>query len=540
MSLTFLYSNKRAIYRGLTRYNYFPNQKSGLSEIPPCISTRQFTPEICESIASLKETKDRRSKGYDVVEYKATRYNNVPRVLSLIHPKAYSLLAKHLHDNWDKLNFVSKSKQSIIKPEPHEDGRIMVMDYEGALAKNNRFNQISFGKKILVLTDISNCFNSIYSHSVGWALAGFHEAKKQEKGTYHYELDMYLRKTKRNETQGIAIGPATSSIIAELVLSKIDDALSNKGFCFDRYVDDYTCYCETTEEADDFLIELGNQLSNYKLALNIEKTKFIDLPAPSQDSWVIDLLAALPSRLSMAAKDEPKLSYSEIHTFINHAIKLVQSTPDGSVLKFAVSIIIDHYDKDASTSIFELLLNLSWHYPILIPYLASFSVNDTNQIDDFEKKLCSIILKNAKLKRSDGMSWPLHIFREHQLSPSEAIIDAVIQSADCVSITILNSILDDNTKVVKFASDILNQPTYDKDSYWLLLYQLYADKKIDNAYKGNESEKKVFEILKDNAVNFMPDESVVTVSEEKCDEISIAPLVEEFQSTCINMLSEKN
>ena len=530
MSLTFIYDTKRAIYAGLTRYNYFPNQKSGVGEIPPCISTRQFTPEVCESLASLPETRERKSKGYDVVEYKATRYNNVPRILSLIHPKAYALLAKHLHDNWDQIDFVSKGDQSVVKPRPHADGRIMIMNYEDPFAKNSRLNRISFGKKILVVTDIANCFNSIYSHAVQWALVGFDEAKKQQKDTYYDQLDIYLRKTKRNETQGIAIGPASSSIVAELILSRVDEALSEKNFYFDRYVDDYSCYCETREEADDFLLELGHQLSSYKLTLNLEKTKIIELPAPSQDSWIIDLLGALPSRLSMGAVDEPKLSTSEVLTFINRAIELVKTTPDGSVLKYAISIVIGYYDDRANLPVFELIMNLSWHYPVLIPYLASFSVEDKDQVEGFEEKLSSIIIKNAKLKRSDGMSWPLHILREHKITPSYNVVNAILESRDCVSILILNSILDDKSEIVEFASELLSQTLYERDSYWVLLYQLYLEKKIDNPYKQDENDKKVFEILRDNQVNFIPHKNEVTQAEKKCDEISIIPLAEGFPS----------
>ncbi|PWQ96736.1 antiviral reverse transcriptase Drt4 [Leucothrix pacifica] len=531
MSLTFFYETKRNIYRGLTRFNYFPNQRSGVSEIPPCITSRHFTPEICEAIAGLAETKPRRSKGYDVVEYKATRYNNVPRILSLIHPKAYALLAKHLHDNWDEFGFVSEGDHSIVKPRPHEDGRIIVMNYEDPFAKNSRINQISFGKKVLVQTDIANCFNSIYSHAVEWALIGFEEAKKRNKGTFSSDLDLYLRKTKRNETQGIAIGPASSSIVAELILSKIDDALIEKNFCFNRYVDDYTCYCETTEEADDFLLELGQQLAAYKLTLNIEKTKIIELPASTQDSWIIDLLGALPSRLSMGSTDEPKLTAAEVLTFINRAIDLVKTTPDGSVLKYALSIIIGQYDDRANIQVFELIMNLSWHYPILIPYLASFNPDDIEQVSDFEEKLSSIIIKNAKLKRSDGMAWPLHIFREHKITPSQDVVQAVIESKDCVSMVILNTLLEDQAIIVDFAKELLSQSLYEKDSYWLLLYQLYREKKIDNPYKEDQSEKKVFEILRDNQVNFIPQDNKETEAEAKCDEISIAPMVESFLGT---------
>lgn len=293
-------------------------------------------------------------------------------------------------------------------------------------------------------------------------------------------------------------------------------------------MDDYTCYCETTEEADDFLLELGQQLASYKLTLNIEKTKIIELPASTQDSWIIDLLGALPSRLSMGSADEPKLTTAEVLTFINRAVDLVKTTPDGSVLKYALSIIIGQHDDRANIPVFELIMNLSWHYPILIPYLASFNPDDIEQVSDFEEKLSSIIIKNAKLKRSDGMAWPLHIFREHNITPSQDVVQAVIESKDCISMVILNTLLEDQAVIVAFANDLLSQSLYEKDSYWLLLYQLYCEKKIENPYKEDQSEKKVFEILRANQVSFIPSDDKETEAEIKCHDISIAPLAEGF------------
>ena len=234
-------NGQRALYEALTRYNYFPNQRASIGELPPSIDTRQFTPEVAEALAELEE--NRGSAGYDLVEYKATRYNNVPRVLGLAHPKGYSLLVKCIHDNWEYLKCVTKNENSIIKPEfHHREKRLVVMNYEDPFLKISRSHSHSFAKKFRVHTDIANCFNSIYSHAIPWAAVGIKKAKAQQKSKEWFNrLDMYQRKTKRNETQGIPIGSAASSIVSELILGKIDKALKSKGYEFHRYIDDYTC-----------------------------------------------------------------------------------------------------------------------------------------------------------------------------------------------------------------------------------------------------------------------------------------------------------
>jgi sugar phosphate isomerase/epimerase len=100
---------------------------------------------------------------------------------------------------------------------------------------------------------------------------GFDHAKKhkppEHKGEWFNQLDEKLRKIKRNETQGVAIGPGTSNILSEIILARVDAQLA-KEFTYIRYIDDYTAYCETEEEAQKFIRRLGEELAKYKLLLN--------------------------------------------------------------------------------------------------------------------------------------------------------------------------------------------------------------------------------------------------------------------------------
>ncbi|WP_024605701.1 MULTISPECIES: antiviral reverse transcriptase Drt4 [unclassified Pseudoalteromonas] len=508
---------KRKFYRALTRYNYFPNQKSNIGELPPLISTRQFTPEVCEALAVLRESDTRESSGYDVVTYNATRYNNAFRELSLIHPKAYALLASHLHDHWNKIQPFTTSESSIIKPEEHEDGRIMVMNYEDPIEKTTRALTESFGKRFQVKADISNCFNSIYSHAIAWGLVGFDYAKTNRQHHLWFNLvDKYQRKCKRNETQGIPIGSATSNISLEIILGKIDSELLEAGYHFHRYVDDYNCYCETNESAHQFLLLLGHLLARYKLSLNIQKTQIIEQPAPDQDAWVLELLGNLPSRLNKSHEDEPKLTASEAITFINHAILVNKQTPDGSVLKYAIQLIVNFLDHQAPATVYSCVLNLSWHYPILIPYLDRLIEKSNIKRGDIDNHLNALIIENCKHRRSDGICWPLHIMKKLGIAPADNTIDAIIASEDCVSLTILNSILIGNKQIVDFADKVINSnDNYFIDTYWLLLYQLFRDGDVKNAYTNI----KIFDTLLEFDVNFIPGETH-TQAEHKCDGIN--------------------
>ncbi|MDP2595136.1 antiviral reverse transcriptase Drt4 [Alteromonas stellipolaris] len=528
--------NKRSLFESLTRYNYFPNQRVSVGELPPSISTRQFTPEVAQEIAAKNDDKERRTSGYDLVEYKATRYNNVPRVLGLIHPKAYALLAKCVYENWGELKSISNNSRSIVKPEFHqEEERLMVMNYEEPLAKVARSHQKSFSKRFRVEADIANCFNSIYSHAIPWAAVGFSKAKREQgdKNAWFNKLDTYQRKTKRNETLGVPIGPATSSIVAELILGEVDGKLCSKGYDFYRYIDDYTCYCKNDEEAQQFIQDLTDELALYKLTLNLKKTVIIELPCAVEAPWVLELRGALPSRLNHASEHEPKLSAAEVLTYINRAIELNKATPDGSVLKYAVSLVLPHLNEGVAVELIEPLFNLSWHFPVLLPFLDSLMQSEKIDAAIYHAHFMEIIKINAVKRRSDGMAWPLHSLLASGSIVDDEVANRVIESKDCVSICLLLEMGVFEQQIVDFVNDwLVFASAYEKDSYWLLLYQLYRKELIKDPYGDG-----VFDILKNNDVNFLPGDKV-TEAEKKCDEVkrdlTSAALKWLFQASEIN------
>ncbi|WP_429064372.1 antiviral reverse transcriptase Drt4 [Aeromonas veronii] len=512
---------ERELYVALTRYNYFPNQKSSIGELPPCINSRQFTPEISDALIAIN---DARRGGYDLVTYFATRYNNASRELSLIHPRAYCRLARHITDNWHLIRHIKENENSFIKPEEHQDGRIVVMNYEDPIEKTNRVLNNSFGKRYIVSADISSCFDSIYTHAISWGLVGFDFAKTN-RGDHHWfnKYDMYQRYCKRNETQGVPIGPAASNIALEVILSNVDSELRNANFLFNRYVDDYTCYCETSEIAHKFILTLSKELKKFKLTLNTQKTVITELPSPAQDSWVTEILSCLPSRLNHAHDEEPKLTASEAVTFLNNSILINKKTPDGSVLKYAIQLIIEHLDLSAPLSVYRAVLSLSWHYPILIPYLDSLIEKAELSNDEIEPDLKKLIEENSALMRSDGICWPLYIMKKNNIMPSSGVVESVLNSKDCVALTILNSMIN-SEEIVAFAKEVIaTDDKYYIDTYWLLIYQLFREGKIDDVSDNMSA----FVIMRDRGVNFIP-EDIITQAELDSDAVKLKMIFSHF------------
>ena len=294
--------DKEFLLNALLRHNFLPTQKPDKEEMPPTVSSVAFSASVARKLVECVEKRPD-YPGYDAVEYRLTRFNGVTRMYSIPHPKAHATLALSIAENWEKLEYICENTVSKIVPAQHDDGRIIVMKYDD-FPKAQQGLEFSFGQQFTVHTDISNCFSSIYSHSVPWAAVGLNEAKRTigKRCKWYNKLDRAVQLTKRSETGGIAIGPATSNIIAEAILAKVDSKLKGK-FRYTRYIDDYMAYCESHEKAQEFVLCLAKELAKYKLTLNIGKTEIIPLPQASSENWIIDLKNALPDGGNVSSND---------------------------------------------------------------------------------------------------------------------------------------------------------------------------------------------------------------------------------------------
>lgn len=488
--------DKDFVLEALLRHNYLPTQRKASEELPPIFTTRRLTADVAVRLAEMEPRKGDYS-GYDQIEYRMTRFNYVSRPLSIPHPLPHSRLCLCIRDCWEHLEYIAANPCSSIKPKKHADGRLIIMDYDDSLTKSRSTQRQAFGNRFKVHSDVSNCFPSIYSHAVPWALVGFDEAKAKKAGKFKAEwfnqLDEALRLTKRGETQGIAIGPATSNVISEIILARIDEVLVSKGHQFQRYIDDYTCYCDSEEKAQDFIRQLSAELSRFKLMLNIKKTEVRKLPEPMADDWVINLTSAIPSAKSIDA-------YQAIH-FLEFALALANKYPEGSVMKFAMKTLTKKpLDLFAKCDVLNYGLCLAFHQSFLLPLLDRL-LADTWLVSQFDApaKLNAIVREHAKLHRSDGMTWGLYLLGKNEAAIETETAEVVFGTADAMSIAVLHWSGQYPEKVKVFVEDIVaTGDLYKLDAYWLLLYEAFCDGVISNPYPDE-----VFPLLLDSGVRFI-------------------------------------
>lgn len=254
-------------YEALLRFNYFPMVKEHRDEVPPIFTTEDLTPAVADEMISAG-TSRAKAVGFDQIEYRVTRFNSVIRKLNIPHPLPYATLCQAIRDNWDQLKHICANQISRIRPESHGERLIVMGDYgaeevvEGigrlVIMERTKFPSdllrhlnLTTGAKYWVEADIGNCFPSIYSHAIPWALVGHDAAKKnRDPSEWYNRLDQKQRFLNRGETQGAPIGPATSNVLCEIILHKVDLSLSDLGYRFVRFIDDYNCFTKSQDDAE--------------------------------------------------------------------------------------------------------------------------------------------------------------------------------------------------------------------------------------------------------------------------------------------------
>lgn len=180
--------------------------------------------------------------------------------------------------------------------------------YNGIYKFYNSYQYHKAGRKYnqLLKLDISKCFDSIYTHSISWAIFGKSAIKKnldESKNTFPSQFDKLIQSMNYNETNGIIIGPESSRVFAEILLQQIDKeleiSLDKKGlrhkvdYEIFRYVDDYFVFYNKEYEKKQIVNTLERILFDYKLRLNKGKEVQYDKLMTTEISSAVQKIKAL-------------------------------------------------------------------------------------------------------------------------------------------------------------------------------------------------------------------------------------------------------
>lgn len=473
-------------------------------KLPPVFTSEPFYMYCMNNNPNYSSIKD---KNY--IRYENIRNSHIPRSLGIPNPMAYYNLVSTIKDNWNKI--IEHMKNQTKDKSEHKISRLHIrklydkkaifeMNYENWRVDGTPEPDLMIGKKFLVETDISDCFSSMYTHSLPWALVGKKRSKAERcNRVWFNELDKITRNTTHGETKGFLIGPHTSNILSEMILVAVDALLCDKVTnTYTRYIDDYTCFVETYEEGQKFLAELSNFLREYNLSLNHKKTAISKLPIPLEDSWIHKI-----KRFELKS-DYELVKYSDVNAYIDYALKLMQENNlNGAILNYGLKRLSNSKLTDsAKNSVVKRYMHLTIIYPYLLSFLDThlFERYDiaSNDMHRFIKLLYS---SGKKQSNYEAIAYALYFAAKYKISLDTGKDDDPVQDAkesqDCVLLTmsyIYYCMKDDKKKLKELKSHALTLRDSDEfERFWIFCYELLpTDELPDGIWKDLESAKVSF------------------------------------------------
>lgn len=466
------------LYDRLVSYGMF-------SEKLPPIFTGDLFLNYCKNIREQTfSTKEWR--GY--INYESMRNTNIPRNIGIPTPMGHELLCETLMKHWTELTeyFREKTKgqsrriSRIHIRKMQETKALFLMNYKNWIDDGTPEPDIYLGKRYMVHSDISKCYPSIYTHAIPWALVGKDVAKDntRKKEEWYNQIDHFAQISKNGETHGLLIGPHTSNVLSEIILCAIDEDLSKKYDSYIRNIDDYICYVNTKEDADNFIIDLNRELRKYDLLLNHKKTEIYELPICVVETWI----HKIQNHMTTFQKFKDYIDYREIQAFIDFIIKLVSENADNnSVVLYAVKALKDfNLTKNAQEYLVKSVVSLSLLYPYLVPILGKYI---------FEK----YEVNTNQIQKYANMIYERYIHKNNYEACSFALLYAIDSNSkiDCIDVEIIKSSQDCILMLMAFiyckknnlTSEVKQLEQYAKelegkgemDQYWLFVYECLGE-----------------------------------------------------------------
>lgn len=455
---------------------YFPR------ELPPGLTTERLG-----AVASALTISKKRSKEWSTpARFSIGRPGGLRRQLSLTNPISQLAVASVVVEEWDKLSrHLERSTFSLSRPVAtgHPNSR--------ALAPSRRFFDRPYERlrrrRLAAYTlhaDIAQFYPTIYTHSIPWALNGREAAKAAlRSGTISSllgdRLDEAMRTANDGQTVGIPIGPDTSLVVSEILLSSVDDALATRkdleivnGL---RYVDDIELYFRSRAQAEDALVALEAELLRYELALNASKTSVTEMPLNIESSWR-SVLHTTP-----VSSSTDRRAANDLAALFNLALEARRGNPNDPVVSYALQKARGLIRGPLSSAVVQDVALSSLNYePSAFPYVCEVLIDAMAQGYKWDQQsvegvINATLMKHAPLEHSYEVTWGLWALGALGLQLTADAARSIASMRDNASL-LLYLWLNDLRQVDSFsAPDRLDLIEGSEDAHvtedWLLAYE---------------------------------------------------------------------
>lgn len=346
------------------------------------------------------------------------------RPFQLVHPAMYVFLVQEITQeaNWtliqDRFKVFSVNEQiechSIPVAEKNDKTDKQNQIYEWWQKVEQRSLALSLEYNHLLHLDISDCYGSLYTHSIPWAIHTIEEAKKPENrdnpALVGVSIDKHIQAMSYGQTNGIPQGTVLMDFIAEMVLGFGDTLITEElkaqnitDYKIIRYRDDYRIFTNSPYHSSEIAKIISEVLSKLNFKINSAKTHSTDdvvLGSLKEDKvhWIYnkrktDNIQQWLIQLYALGKEYPNSGalYKETKHFLEW-LEFKENSEDGLEIQHPQILV-------------SLLVNLAYNNPRLFALVAASLSFIISKIEEPEEQKALVLKVKNKFNQLPNTSY---------------------------------------------------------------------------------------------------------------------------------------
>jgi RNA-directed DNA polymerase len=384
--------------------------------------SKELTGKVLRDCTTAIKPKDVEGVNYTLLNNKDGKF--AWRPFQLIHPALYVFLVQEItqENNWKTIQdrfkvFYANSKiecHSIPVAEENEKPDKQNQIYEWWQKVEQRSLALALEFNHLLHLDITDCYGSLYTHSISWAIHTTEEAKKPENrdnlAFVGVSIDKHIQAMSYGQTNGIPQGSALMDFIAEIVLGFGDllltEELNKLGiteYKIIRYRDDYRIFTNNPQQSSEIAKVLSDVLSRLNFKINSAKTHSTDdlvlgSLKPDKVHWIYnkrktDNIQQWLIQLYVLGKEYPNSGslYKETKHFLDW-LQFKEKSEDGLEIQ-SVDVLV------------SILINLAYNNPRLFALVAASLSFLISKIEDKEIQKETLLKIKTKFSQLPNTSY---------------------------------------------------------------------------------------------------------------------------------------
>ncbi|KRA79744.1 hypothetical protein ASD76_17140 [Altererythrobacter sp. Root672] len=246
-------------------------------------------------------------------------------------------------------------------------------------------------------------------------------------------MDFAVRQAQDRQTIGIPVGPDSSRVISEIILSAVDREFIRrsgpKGVTYRRHVDDYWIGGASVEECEKHLQVLRQALREYELDINELKTRIVNTSVVFGESWAFEVAEELGQ--VFPSYGQPR--GDQVAT-LGKVLERARSTNDDGIIRHTIRKLDERHSWSANWKVLEhFLAQCAVQYPHSFDYVArvvawrrrkGLAINATLWAEVTRE----VAGQSSTLGRDSEALWSLWLMKELNLKINKAMSSQMIRT----------------------------------------------------------------------------------------------------------------